>query len=277
MYRFFISSGDVSGETLTVSGPDAHHIAHVLRMRPGEDFEAVDENGLVYTCRLASIERDDLPGGEEPGRSRSKDADVPNRRHGKSARQAETVVKAQILFTEKNGSELPNKIVLYMGLPKFEKMELIIQKAVELGVSEIVPVVTARTVVKLDAKKAGAKQERWQAIAEAAAKQSKRAVIPEVSQVMSFKDALKEAASCDKLLIPYEKAEGMASTKAVISGIKPGESLGVFIGPEGGFEESEVVSAMEAGAQALTLGPRILRCETAAITTLSVLMFALTD
>ena len=275
MYRFFITSDAASGETLTVSGADAHHIAHVLRMRPGEDFEAVDESGLVYTCRLASIERDDLTGGEEPGRSRSKDADVPGRRHGKSARPSETVVKARILFTEKNGSELPNRLVLFMGLPKFEKMELIIQKAVELGASEIVPVVTARTVVKLDAKKAGAKQERWQAIAEAAAKQSKRAVIPDVKPVMSFKDALKEAAALDKLLIPYEKAEGMAATKAVLSDIKPGESVGVFIGPEGGFEKEEVQQAADAGFIPVTLGRRILRTETAGPALIAWLMFTL--
>ncbi len=249
MYRFFVTSGAIEGETLTVAGPDAHHMSHVLRMKAGEDFEAADETGRVFTCRIESFEPD----------------------------QDNIAVRARILFSEQSGSELKSRITLYQGLPKFEKMELIIQKAVELGASEIVPVATARTVVKLDAKKAASKRERWQAIAGAAAKQSKRSVIPEVAPVMSFKEALERAAALDRVLIPYEKAEGIAGTKELLSAIKSGESVGVFIGPEGGFEEREVEEAVRFGAKALTLGPRILRCETAAITTLSILMFHLTE
>lgn len=245
MYRFFVSSGDIIGKQLMVTGPDAHHMSHVLRMKIGEDIEAVDENGLVYTCRIAVIDRES--------------------------------VQAEVLFSEQSNAELSNRLILFQGLPKSDKMELIIQKAVELGASAVVPVSTARCVVKLDAKKAANKVSRWQGIAEAAAKQSKRDTVPEIMPVMTYKEALAYAESLDKMLIPYEKAVGIADTKAVLKGIAKGESVGIFIGPEGGFEEREVEEAEKHGAHSITLGPRILRCETAAITTLSILMFTLTD
>ena len=173
--------------------------------------------------------------------------------------------------------ELSSKVYLFQGLPKADKMELIIQKAVELGVYEIVPVAAKRCVVKLDDKKAKKKIERWQQIAESAAKQAGRGVIPEVKDVLSFKEALKYAKDLDVVLIPYELAEGMKETKQLISEIKPGQSVGIFIGPEGGFERAEVEQAMEAGAKPITLGRRILRTETAGLTILSVLMFQLED
>lgn len=245
MYRFFVTSGDIAGNQLVVTGSDAHHMSHVLRMRIGEDIEAVDENGLVYTCRISAIDRES--------------------------------VQAEVLFSEQSNAELGNKIVLFQGLPKSDKMELIIQKAVELGASAVVPVSTARCVVKLDAKKAASKVSRWQGIAEAAAKQSKRDAVPEIMPVMTFKEALAYAEGLDKILIPYENATGIADTKAVLAGISKGESVGVFIGPEGGFDPKEVEEAEGRGAHSITLGPRILRTETAAITTMSILMFALTD
>lgn len=162
MNRFFIRSGDVLSGTLTISGGDVNHIRNVLRMKAGDDFEAVDETGKVHTCRIVSEEEDGI--------------------------------LSEVLFSEESGAELPNRIVLFQGLPKFDKMELIIQKAVELGVHSVVPVSTRRTVVKLDEKKAGGKISRWQTIAEAAAKQSKRGCIPEVGKVLSFSEALKAAA-----------------------------------------------------------------------------------
>ncbi len=244
MYRFFTSSDLIGGEYLTVEGADVHHIRNVLRMKAGEDIEAVDENGLVYTCRIETLEKN--------------------------------VITARILFSEPAETELPSRVILYMGLPKFEKMELIIQKAVELGVSEVVPVKTARCVVKLDEKRSATKLERWKGIAEAAAKQSKRGIIPTVRGVMSFKEALTEASKLDHSIIPYEKAEGIESSRQAIENVKPGESVGIFIGPEGGFEVSEVEDAIASGAESITLGKRILRCETAAITVLSILMFHLT-
>ena len=154
-------------------------------------------------------------------------------------------------------------------------MELIIQKAVELGVYQIVPTACKRCVVKLDPKKEKTKLARWQQIAEAAARQSKRSLIPEVMPVMSLKEAF---ASCKEMpvrLIPYERAEGMEKTREILKGIRPGEEVAVFIGPEGGFEEAEVEEAMKAQIEPITLGRRILRTETAGMTVLAFLLYQL--
>ena len=189
----------------------------------------------------------------------------------------EDEVLLHILYAQEPEYELPNKIYLFQGLPKADKMELIVQKAVELGAYSVVPVSTRRCVVKLDNRKAEKKVSRWQQIAESAAKQSKRMLVPEVHSVMTFKEALAYAKELDVLLIPYELAKGMKETKELIQAIEPGKSIGVFIGPEGGFEEQEVADAMEAGANPITLGHRILRTETAGLAVLSVLMFQLED
>ncbi len=242
MYRFFISSSQVSGSQVTVEGADAHHMRDVLRMQPGEAVEAADERGQVYHCHVAELTPD------------------------------EVLLDVETISVSEN--ELPVDITLYMGLPKFEKMELIIQKAVELGAVRIVPVAMKRSVVKLDEKKAKAKTARWQAIAEAAAKQSKRGRIPEVGNVMTYKAALAEAGAADHILVPYECAEGIEGTRRVLASLKAGETVAVFIGPEGGFDPAEITAAESAGAEIITLGRRILRTETAAITTLALLMFA---
>ena len=186
-------------------------------------------------------------------------------------------VCVRIIEEQQVNTELPSKIYLFQGLPKGDKMELIVQKAVELGVYEVIPVATKRAVVKLDEKKAAKKVERWNGIAESGAKQSGRNVIPSVTKVMSYNEALTYAKELDVILVPYELAEGMAETKQVIEGIKKGESIGVFIGPEGGFETTEVEQAIESGAKAITLGRRILRTETAGLTTLSILMYHLEE
>ncbi len=159
------------------------------------------------------------------------------------------------------------------GLAK--KVKDIKKTAEELGVGEIIPVAAGRSIVKLDEKKAKAKVSRWQGIAEAAAKQSRRGVIPKISEVMSIKEAVAYADSMDVKLIPYELAEDMTKTKEIISGIRPGESVAVFIGPEGGFEEKEIAAAMERGFLPVTLGKRILRTETAGFTVLAWLMYHL--
>ena len=166
---------------------------------------------------------------------------------------------------------------LFQGLPKQDKMELIVQKAVELGAAQVIPVSTRRSVVKLDAKKAAKKTERWQEIARSAAKQAGRGYIPKVTPVMSYRDALEYAKELDVLLIPYELERGMDETKSVIESIRSGQSVAVFIGPEGGLEREEVEQALEHGAKAITLGRRILRTETAGLAALSILMFHLED
>ena len=243
MNRFFIGNENTDGKILTITGPDVIHIRNVLRLKPGEDIEAADENGNIYTCRILSEDGD--------------------------------AVTAEVLFCEKSGAELQNELFLFQGLPKSDKMELIIQKAVELGVHGIFPVSTRRTVVKLDDKKAAAKVIRWQAISESAAAQSKRAYIPKVSGVISFPKALELAKTLDTVLIPYECEKDMKKTKETLSKIKTGSRVGIFIGPEGGFEDSEIAEAVSYGAIPVTLGERILRTETAAIASLSILMFQL--
>lgn len=154
-------------------------------------------------------------------------------------------------------------------------MELIIQKAVELGVYQIIPVATRRAVVKLDGKKEEAKVKRWNMIAESAAKQSKRIIIPEVTRVMTLKEAMNYAGAFDVNLIPFEHAEGMAGTRRELERVKPGMQVGIFIGPEGGFDDSEIELAAGRDIRPVTLGKRILRTETAGFTILSVLMFQL--
>ena len=218
---------------------------NVLRMRSGEAFTAADENGIFYRCEVEELDKQQ--------------------------------VTAKILWKEEGSSELSSRIYLFQGLPKSDKMELIIQNAVELGAYQIVPVATRRAIVKLDAKKEASKLKRWQAIAEGAAKQSGRMLIPEISEVKTYKEALQMAKQLDVNVIPYECAKGMAGTREIFQSIKPGMSVGIFIGPEGGFEESEVEMAKELGITPVTLGKRILRTETAGLTTLSILMYLLEE
>lgn len=243
MHHFFVTPEQVQENHIYISGSDVNHMKNVLRMKIGEELQVSDGNNKKYLCEIVSITANE--------------------------------VCVTILEEQSADTELPSKIYLFQGLPKSDKMELIIQKAVELGAYEIIPVATKRAVVKLDDKKASKKIERWNSISEGAAKQSGRSVIPEVKQVMSFKEALAYAKQLDVILIPYELAEGMKETKEIISGIEGGQSVGIFIGPEGGFEVAEVELAIESGARAITLGKRILRTETAGLTTLSILMYHL--
>lgn len=243
MHRFFIEPSQIQDRKIYVEGPDVNHMKNVLRMKPGEQVMISDGGGTQYLCELESLET-------KQGRLR-------------------------IVDTWKENRELSSKIYLFQGIPKSDKMELIIQKATELGVYELIPVVTGRTVVKLDDKKAEKKLLRWKTIAEAAAKQSGRSMIPRVHEVMTFSEALAFGQALDVLLIPYEKAEGMESTRQAIEKIQPGQSVGIFIGPEGGFEESEVEQAMSCKAAPVTLGRRILRTETAGFVVLSMLLYHL--
>lgn len=248
MFQFFVDKSqiDESKGLVYITGPDVNHISHVLRMKPGEQFYVT--NGAregKYLCAL------------------------------KSASQEEVVCDITQVITDT--TELPCEIVLYQGLPKADKMELIIQKAVELGASRIVPVETKHCVVKLDAKKAQSKISRWQGIAEAAAKQSKRDVIPVIGNLMTLKEALKEAADYEVSMMPYENAEGMAYTRKLLGEIRPGQRVAIFIGPEGGFDDGEVEAALSMGTKPVTLGRRILRTETAGLAILSMLVYVLEE
>ncbi|MCM1040091.1 MAG: 16S rRNA (uracil(1498)-N(3))-methyltransferase [Ruminococcus sp.] len=243
MYQFFVEPSQIQGNGIVITGSNVNHIKNVLRMKTGEQIIVSNgTDGKAYCCRIEQI--------------------------------TEEEIRCTLLDIKEDSTELPSRIYLFQGLPKADKMELIIQKAVELGVYEVIPVTAGRAIVRLDEKKAAARVHRWQGIAEAAAKQSKRGIIPQVKNVMSMKEALSYAAECaDVRLIPYELAEDMAKTREIIERVKPGESVAVFIGPEGGFEEGEIAAAIEKNVVPVTLGKRILRTETAGLTVLSWLMY----
>lgn len=246
MYRFYIGNGQVEEERVILTGGDVNHIKNVLRLKCGESLLVCTTDGMEYCCRILDI--------------------------------TQTKVIAKIEERQQSFVELSTPVILFQGIPKREKMEWIIQKAVELGVSEIVPVMTRRVVVKLeDAKREEKKQIRWQAIAESAAKQSGRGKIPNVHSVMDWKEALNYAKTLDIGMIPYElkKEETMKQTKEWIQTACTKNSIGIFIGPEGGFEAEEITMAKAANIVPISLGRRILRTETAAITTLSILMYEL--
>lgn len=244
MYQFFVEPSQIQGNRIVITGSDVNHIKNVLRMKVGDEIAVSNGmDGKEYRCGIEAFAEDEIVCG--------------------------------LRFIKEDGVELPSKIYLFQGLPKADKMELIIQKAVELGAFEVIPVAAKRCVVRLDEKKAAGKISRWQGIAEAAAKQSKRAVIPKVHPVLSMKEAVAYAQNMDVKLIPYELAEGMQHTKQMIEAVKPEQSIAVFIGPEGGFEESEIQMAREAGIEPVTLGRRILRTETAGFTVISWLMYQL--
>lgn len=240
MPKFFFHKNDISRGQVQLFGEDEKHIKTVLRAREGEELTLCDGEGVDYQCRIVSLERG---------------------------------VLLDILSKEVCETEPKTKITLYQGLPKADKMELIIQKCVELGVDRIVAVSTERAIVKLD-KKESKKLERWQKIAEAAAKQSGRGKIPEIGQqVLKFKEAVAEAKELDGAIIPYEK-EQETGIRQFVQGFR-GESIGVFIGPEGGFAEEEIALAQENGITPITLGKRILRTETAGMTTAAILLYEL--
>ncbi|MBE5922768.1 MAG: 16S rRNA (uracil(1498)-N(3))-methyltransferase [Lachnospiraceae bacterium] len=245
MYRFFVREDQIGEETITIYGADVNHIKNVLRMRVGEELLISASTEKEYHCKISELSKEE--------------------------------VICEITDIDGESKELPSKIYLFQGLPKSEKMELIIQKAVELGAFAIVPVEMKRCVVKLEEKKKDTRQKRWQAIAESAAKQAKRSIIPEVMPVMTYKQALAFAKQLDVILLPYEEAENMQMTRDVFSAIKKGQSIGIFIGPEGGFAPSEVEDAVAAQAKSITLGKRILRTETAGMTVLSILMYLLEE
>lgn len=247
MNHFFVKPENILTDSIIIDGTDVNHIKNVLRMKEGEQMLISDGAGTDYTCSISSI--------------------------------MENEIHCSIETREAAGTEPPVKFYLFQGMPKADKLEHIIQKSVELGVHKIIPVETARCVVKYDPKKRKSKLERWQKIAESAAKQSRRGIIPQVEDIMTLKNALKYASGLDLVLIPYENYKDMKVTKEIISAIKPGMSVGIFVGPEGGFEQSEVelacMASPEGGANArqISLGSRILRTETAPLMLLSVLMF----
>lgn len=245
MSRFFVNSTDIFDDSIIISGEDVKHIKRVLRLGVGDNITIADGQGIEYKVEIVTLE--------------------------------EAVVKTRIIEIVKNHTEPPVEIILYQGLPKSDKMDYVIQKGVELGLKRIVPVITERTVVKLNGKKDEQKKcDRWNRISMEAAKQSNRGVIPPVELPIDFLKAIKATKDFDFSLIPYEKERGNG-LKDVILNKNDAKKISVFIGPEGGFTEKEIELAVENGIHPVTLGPRILRTETAGIAVLSILMYELGD
>ena len=245
MYRFFVKPEQIGQASVTITGKDVNHIKNVLRMKIGDTILISDGSDREYVCSICRM-------GDEN-------------------------VVADIRDINGQTRELPIQVTLFQALPKGDKMEMVIQKMIELGAYEIVPMSTKRCVVKLDEKKAVSKTKRWNAIAESAAKQSKWGIIPKVSEPVTYGQALELAKEMDMLLIPYEEAENMERTRQVISQIRPGMRVGIMVGSEGGFTREEVELAKEYGAKEITLGKRILRTETAGMTVMAVLMYLMEE
>ena len=245
MLHLFADPSDVQDELLTITGPEVNHIRNVMRLKPGEEISvSIGGDGKEYRYGIESYTEDS--------------------------------VLCRLRFVKDKEVELPVKVLLFQGLPKADKMDLIVQKAVELGAAEIIPVSMERCVVKLDAGKAAKKTARWQTIAESAASQSRRSIIPRVLAPMSMKESVEYAKEQTEVrVIPYELQEDDGSVKQYLESLKEGQSVSIFIGPEGGFAPGEVELAKEAGIRPISLGRRILRTETAGLAILSWLIYIL--
>lgn len=242
MHHFFVKPEQIQAPFISITGSDVNHGKNVLRITPGEEILVSDGSKTDYLGEVYSLSKEEI--------------------------------KVKIVRSQE-GRELPAEIILYQGLPKADKFEWIIQKSVELGAARIVPVITENTIVKLEQKKAAAKQKRWQAIAESAAKQSKRSLIPAVDEAIPYVRALDQMGGCQIQMLAYEHHLGMAGTCREIGKIKPENRIGVMIGPEGGFSPAEIQLAKARQVPMVSLGKRILRTETAGLALLSLIMVKL--
>lgn len=245
MRRFFVSEELNAGKQYSITGQDAAHIGKVLRMQPGETILLVDCLGNAWQSRLIAL----------------------------SPQKVEVVAED----CREDSSEPPLKVILVQGLPKGDKFDLIIEKSAELGVSVIIPVRTRRTVVNLASAKAEKRLERWQRIAEEAAKQSGRAFVPRVEPLGDFARVVSDLPSHGLALIPWEGEKQRSLKEVIAQGKEPKDPITVLIGPEGGWDEEEVRLAQKRGAIPVSLGPRILRTETAGLAVLAILMYQLGD
>lgn len=243
MHRFFVNKNQIDNNNIYIKDKDLAHIKNVLRLKTNDKIE-VSCDGLNYLCEIDQITKE--------------------------------AVKANILSTSTGNSESNINITLYQGLAKGSKMDLIIQKCVEIGVKDFYAVETDRTIVKINnQKKEDSKIDRWQAIAEEAAKQSKRDYIPKIKGIISFKDMIEVLKEEGNTIVPYENEENL-SIKEGLKDIN-GNKINLIIGPEGGFEEAEIQSLIDIGAKIVTLGPRILRTETAGVVASTIILYELGD
>ena len=247
MARFFVPEHAIQNNIAIITGPDVKHIARVLRLEPGDLLEICsgEGQGREFTATIREITNKD--------------------------------VTCEITGEKSGAAEPPVQVTLYQGLPKGEKMELVIQKSVELGVSRVIPVVCERTVVKLDEKKASERQTRWQRVAAEAAKQSRRTVIPTVAMPLPFHQAVEQIASDVLAIMPWEEEHIRGISKVLKSKTDGHRSVAVFIGPEGGFSREEADSAKARGVIPVSLGPRIMRTETAGIVTVAIVLYEIGD
>lgn len=243
MHKFFVEKSQIEDENIYISGKDLTHIKNVLRLKSGDKIE-ISCDGNNYLSEIVEFSKESL--------------------------------KARILDTKKGERESKIEITLYQGLAKGSKMDLIIQKCVEIGVKDFYPIETDRAVVKInDKKKEDTKITRWQAIAEEAAKQSKRDYIPKVKAILSFKEMIDLLKKEDNVIVPYENEDNL-SIKEGLKEVKSNR-INLIIGPEGGFEDSEIDALKEIGAKIVTLGPRILRTETAGLVASTIILYELGD
>jgi len=240
MSRFFVKRKNIEETEITITGEDVQHISKVLRLQKGDSITLCDGEGNDYLAEILEIDK--------------------------------RFVRTKVLDKGPSKGEPDIEVVLYQGIPKSAKMDLIIQKCTEMGIRRIVPVFTARTVVKLESEKDERKKvERWSKIAEEAAKQSGRGIVPVIDMPVNLSDALADAKNLDMIIVPYE-LEDSVSVKAALKKERTA-SIGFFIGPEGGFEAGEILETKSAGAVPVTLGSRILRTETAGLAVLTAIMY----
>ncbi|MRX71317.1 16S rRNA (uracil(1498)-N(3))-methyltransferase [Bacillus lacus] len=245
MQRYFISDSKENIEnTLQITGEDVHHISRVMRMKESDQLVCVVSGGEQALCEIAEITNDS--------------------------------VKCRVIQWTEISRELPVRIAVANGLPKGDKLEYIIQKGTELGAHMFVPFNAARSVVKLDQKKAAKKVERWKKIAKEAAEQSYRNKIPEIMEPMTFQELMKLSEGFHKRIVAYEESAKQGEKKnfsRILESLNPEESLLIAIGPEGGFSEKEISQLTENNFELCSFGPRILRTETASLYALSAISY----
>ncbi len=240
MSKFFVPKGNVGDSKITIEGEDVLHIRRVLRMKPGDRLRLCDSAGFDYTAVIEEI-------GEK--------------------------ITCRIEDKEKSQTEPPVKVTLFQGIPKAAKMDYIIQKTVELGIYEIVPCMLNRCVSKIEGDR---KITRWQKIAEEAAKQSGRGIIPKVHAPVALSDAAEMMKKCDIVFVPYE-CEEQNSLKTALTQKENVRTAAFMVGPEGGFDQAEIAELSQKGIMPVSLGKRILRTETAGEAVLAMLMYEIGD
>ena len=239
---FYIKNNQVHCETISIVGDDVKHIRNVLRHKIGDELEICDESGLRYLAKIKEF--------------------------------LESEILLDVLEQTEKNTEMPVKIDLYQGLPKSDKMDLIVQKTTELGISSIIPVITDRVIVKLEKGNENKKIERWNKIAAEAAKQSGRQLIPTVENVVNLEKIVENLAKYDIVIVPFE-CEKDSTLKNILKNVKNKvENIAVVIGPEGGFSENDIQILEKAtNVRKVSLGKRILRTETAGLATVSMLLY----